>query len=149
MGSAGAASRSFRNLQFSHRLQCLDIVAAGKGEEALAGRSAVRDISFQDALHSARRVFGDDIAIKLAPDRRVWTEAAANENVIAFDRIGIFARLNLARQKTDLGNEVLRAGMMTAGQVDVHGRVERDAGLAPARDLLGMTLGVGSCELAA
>ena len=44
---------------------------------------------------------------------------------------------------------MLRAGMMAAGQMDVDRRVERNARLAPARDLLGVTLGVGGGELAA
>ena len=44
---------------------------------------------------------------------------------------------------------MLRAGMMTAGQMNVDRRVERDARFAPARDLLGMALGVGGGELAA
>ena len=44
---------------------------------------------------------------------------------------------------------MLRAGVMAAGQMDVDRRVERDARFAPARDLLGMALGVGSRELAA
>ena len=44
---------------------------------------------------------------------------------------------------------MLRAGMMAAGEMDVDRRVERDARLAPARDVLGVALGVGGCELAA
>ena len=38
---------------------------------------------------------------------------------------------------------------MAAGEMDVDRRVERDARLAPARDLLGVALGVGGGELAA
>ena len=44
---------------------------------------------------------------------------------------------------------MLRAGMMAAGEMDVDRRVERDPRLAPARDLLGVALGVGGGELAA
>ena len=38
---------------------------------------------------------------------------------------------------------------MTAGQMDVDRRVERDARFAPARDFLGMAFGVGGREFAA
>ena len=44
---------------------------------------------------------------------------------------------------------MLRAGMMTAGQMNIDRRVERNAGFAPARDLLGVALGVGGGKLAA
>ena len=44
---------------------------------------------------------------------------------------------------------MLRAGMVTAGQMDIDRRVERDARLAPARDLFGMAFGVGGGEFAA
>src|ERR1700732_4029796 len=44
---------------------------------------------------------------------------------------------------------MLRAGVMTAGQMDVDRRVERDARFAPARDFLGMAFGVGGGEFAA
>ena len=90
-----------------------------------------------------------DVAIKLAADRSVRTEAAADENVIALDRIVVLVRLHLAGQQPDFGYEVLRAGMMAAGQMNIDRRVERDARLAPARDGLGVALGVGRGELAA
>jgi hypothetical protein len=44
---------------------------------------------------------------------------------------------------------MLRAGVMTVGQMNVDRRVERDARFAPARDFLGMALGVGGREFAA
>ena len=43
---------------------------------------------------------------------------------------------------------MLRAGMMAAGQMDIDWRIERHARFAPARDVFGMTFGVGGGELA-
>ena len=97
----------------------------------------------------ARRVLRRDVAIELAAERGVRPEAAADQNVIALDRIVVLARLNLAGEQADLADEMLRAGVMAAGQMDIDRRVERDARLAPARDLLGVALGVGSGEFAA
>ena len=87
--------------------------------------------------------------IELAPERGVGSEAAADQDVITLDRIGVLAVLHLAGQKADLGHEMLRAGMMAASQVDVDRCIERNPRLAPARDFLGMALGVGGGELAA
>src|SRR2546429_5008852 len=44
---------------------------------------------------------------------------------------------------------MLRTGVMASGEMDVDGRVECDAVLAPACDLLGMPLGIGGGEFAA
>ena len=96
-----------------------------------------------------RHLFRDDIAIELAPERGVGPEAAADRDVIALDRVGVLVGLHLAGEKADLRDEMLRAGVMTAGQMDVDRRVERDARFAPARDFLGMALGVGGGEFAA
>ena len=76
-------------------------------------------------------------------------EAAADQHVIALDRIGVVVGLHLAGDEADLADRMLRAGVMAAGQMDVDRRVERDAVLAPGSDVLGMLLGVGGCELAA
>ena len=109
----------------------------------------MREIGLQDAFDRLRRILGLHVAIELAPERGVGPEAAADQDVIALDRIGVLAVLHLAGQQADLADEMLRAGMMAAGQMDVDRCVERNARLAPARDLLGMALGVGGGELAA
>ena len=109
----------------------------------------MREIGLQDALDRLRRILRLHVAVKLAAERGVWSEAAADQDVIALDRIGVLAVLHLAGQQADLGHEMLRAGMMAAGEMDVDRRVERNPRLAPARDLLGMALGVGGGELAA
>ena len=56
----------------------------------------MRQISLQNALDDARRVFGHNVAIEFAAERGVRTEAAADQNVIALDGIVVFVRLDLA-----------------------------------------------------
>ena len=97
----------------------------------------------------ARRVLGLHVAIELAGKRRVRAEAAADQDVIALDGVAVLGGLHLAGEQADIADVVLRAGMMAAGEMDVHRAVELDARLAPARDLLGVALGVGGRELAA
>src|SRR5208282_1670134 len=149
MGSAAVASCSFGGLEVGHGLQRVDLVPACKGEKGLLARRAMRQIGLQDALDRARRLLRGNVTIELAAKDRVRSETAANKNVIALDGIGVLVRLDLAGQQADLRYKVLRAGVMAAGQMDVHRRVEGDTRLAPARDLLGVALGVGGRELTA
>src|ERR1700678_1349606 len=141
-GSAVAASCSCNGLELGHSFQRVDLVPAREGKERLVGRGAVRKVSFENLLDGARRLFSDDVAINFAPERRVRPKAAADQNVIALDRVRLFVRLDFAGQEPDLGNEMLGARVVAAGQVDVDRRVEFNAGFAPARNLLGMALGV-------
>ena len=53
----------------------------------------MREIGFEDARDHARRFVGDDVAIKLAAERRVRAKAAADQDVIALDRIVVFVGL--------------------------------------------------------
>src|SRR5580704_9530264 len=115
-----------------------------KGQKVFFAARTMRQIGLEDAADRAWHLLGDDVAIKFATECRVRAEAAANIDVIALARIGVLVRLHLARQKPDFGNVMLRARMMAAGQMNIDRRVEGDAGVAPARDVLGVTLGVGS-----
>ncbi len=99
------------------------------------------EIAFEHAFDDARRVLRLHVAINLAAERRVRAEAAADIDVIAFDLL--LAILDLAGKQPDVADVVLRTGMMAAGKMDVDRSVERDARLAPLRDVLGVTLGVG------
>src|SRR5689334_9241147 len=114
-GSEAAGSCSCGGLVLGHCLERIDLVPPREGEKSLLRRRAMREIGFQDALDGARHFFGDDIAIEFTPERRVGPEAAADRDVIALDRIGFFAGLHLAGEKADLRDEMLRAGVMTAG----------------------------------
>ena len=69
--------------------------------------------------------------------------------MIALDRIGILADLDLAGEQADLADEMLRAGMMAAGEMDIDRRVERNARLAPAAISSACRFGVGGREFAA
>src|SRR3984957_20529839 len=149
MGWAAAPMRSFGGLQLGHRLERIDFMAAREGEERFLRRGAVREIGFENARDGARRLVGDDVAIKLAAERRVRAEAAADKDVITLERIVVFVDLDLAGEQPDLGHEMLRAGMMTAGQMNIDRRVEWNARFAPARNLFGMAFGVGGGKFAA
>ena len=148
-GIGGRGVMLMQRLRGRPCLERVDLVPAREGDEAFLARGAVREIGLEDALDRLRRVLRLDVAIKLAPERGIGPEAAADQHVIALDRVGLLVLLHLAGEQADLGDEMLRAGMMAAGQMDVDRRVERDARFAPARDLLGMALGVGGGEFAA
>ena len=62
---------------------------AGEGEEGLVGRGAMREIGLEHALDRARRVLGLHVAIDLARQRRLGPEAAADQDVVALDRVAV------------------------------------------------------------
>src|SRR5271163_1437609 len=99
MGSAAAAIRSFGGLKLGHCFERIDFVPAREGEERFLRRGAVRNISVENARDGARRLFGDDVPVKLAAERRVRTEAAANQDVITLKRIVVFVHLDLAGEQ--------------------------------------------------
>ena len=49
----------------------------------------MRQIALQHALDGARRILGLDVAVDFARQRRVRTEAAADQDVIALDGVAI------------------------------------------------------------
>jgi hypothetical protein len=69
--------------------------------------------------------------------------------VIALDGVAVVVDRHLAGEEPDVADVVLGAGMVAAGEVDVHGTVELDACFAPARDLFGMPFGIRRCKAAA
>ena len=56
----------------------------------------MRQIGLEDAFDGSRRILGADVAEKLASERGVRAEAAADEHVITFDRFGLLIRLDFA-----------------------------------------------------
>src|ERR1700733_5763851 len=149
MTGSAAAPYSFGGPRVAHGFERVDLMPARKIEEILFAAFAMREIGLEDAADGARHVGGDDVAVKLAAERRVRAKAAADKDVIALDRIGVLVRQHLARQQSDFRNVMLRARVMAAGQMNVDRRVERDAGVAPPCDVLRVALGVGSGTLAA
>src|SRR5580700_130115 len=124
-------------------------MAAREREETFLRRGAVGNVGLEDALDGLRRVLRLDVAVDLAAERRVRPETAADEHVIALDRVAVLADLHLAGEQADLADEVLGAGMVAAGEVDIDRRVDRNARLAPGGDVAGVALGVGGREFAA
>src|SRR5207237_10123767 len=100
----------------------------------------------QDALDRAWRVLGLHVIVNVAGKPRVWPEAAANQHVIAVDRVAVLVNGHAGGDQPDVADVVLCAGMTAAGEMDVDGRVERDARLAPGGNLLRLLLGVRGGE---
>src|SRR5262245_31076109 len=143
-----AAPHSFHPLRLEHRFELLHLMSPAECEERLVA-GAVRQIGLEHALDGRRRVRGLDVAKNLTAERGVGAEAAADQHMIALDRVAVGRGLDLAGDQADIADIVLRTRMMAAGEMDVERRVEGDACLAPLRDLLGMALGIGGGEAAA
>src|ERR1039458_10026457 len=112
MGSAGGARCSFGRLQFDHGLERVDFMAARKGDEGLLARFTVRQIGLEDALDRLRRIVRLDVAIELAAERSIRAEAAADQQVIALDRIAVLGLLYLASEQPDLTQKNIRKAMI-------------------------------------
>ena len=80
-------------------------------------------------------------------ERLTVAGAAADMQVVAFDHV--VALLDLGGEQADVGDVVLRAGMMAAGQMDVERLVDGDARFQPIDQFRGVALGVAGGELAA
>src|SRR6516165_4589237 len=122
---------------------------AAELEKGFFRRSACSHVRPEHTLDYFRRILGLDVAIDLAAQRGFGTEPAAEINVIALDGVAFFRGLDLAGEKADFADVMLGARIMTAGEMDVDRAVKLHAALAPARDLLGMALGVGGGKFAA
>src|SRR5580704_19635053 len=111
-------------------------------KERLLLRSPVCEIALQDPLDGLRCILSFHVVEDLASERRLRTETAADQNVIALNRVAIVGHFHLGREQADVADIVLRAGMVAAREVNVDRSVELDARLAPEGDILGMTFGV-------
>src|ERR1700691_782952 len=109
----------------------------------------MRQIGFQQLLDGLRRVFRLEVVVNLLPDIGVGAEPAAREQMIAFDGVVLFANGDFGGDQTYIADVMLRAGMVTAGKMDVQRRVEYNPRLAPVADLGAVALGIGRRELAA
>src|SRR4029077_20435259 len=107
------------------------------------------EVGQEHALNDARRVLGFDVTIDVAREPRLRAVSAADQHVVALDSVTLLGDLHLAGQEADVADVMLRAGMMTSGQVDVDRAIERQMRLAMPRNILGMALGVGGRKPAA
>src|SRR5262249_12277690 len=148
MAGARAGVGSSDRLAFDERSQRINLVPAGGSEEAFLRRDAGREVGPEHCVGRLPRIPGFDRPAGLPRDRSVWAETATDVNMVALDRVAIFGGLHFAGQQSDVADIMLRAGVMASGEMDVDRAVERDTAFAPARDLLGMPLGVGGGELA-
>src|SRR5262249_13791184 len=103
----------------------------------------------QHPLDGRGDMFGLDVAMDLAREAGVDAATAADQYGVTLDGVALVRARHLAGDETDVADIVLGAGVVAAGEVDVDRPVERNARLAPRRDLLGVPLGVGGRELAA
>src|SRR6266849_127511 len=103
-------------------------------------------LPLQRAYEGLRR---RDVAIDFLPDIGVRAEAASGIKVITLDRVVIASRRHLCGEQTNVADVMLRARMMTAGEMNVERGFDLHACFAPVADFGGMTLGIGGRELAA
>src|SRR6185437_6748518 len=102
------------------------------------------------ALDRGGRVLGLHVMKNFAAAAGVRPKSAADVNVVALDLVAVLGDLDLGAKEADVADIVLGAGVRAAGEVNVHWRIELlQPGLAPARDVFGVALGVGQREAAA
>src|SRR5262249_937694 len=93
-------------------------------------------------------VLGFHVPIDIATERGIRSGPAANKYMIALHLLAAAClprgERHFAGEQADVADVMLRAGVMTAGEMNVDRRIEVDAALTPSRDLIGVTLGVGS-----
>src|SRR5690348_6934 len=80
--AAAACSGSFARLCVEQIFQRIDVVAAGKIGEAFLRAGPMDQIRLEHPLDHHRRVVGFDVAVDFAAALRLWTEAAADMDVI-------------------------------------------------------------------
>src|SRR5258708_6783926 len=149
MAVVAAGSGSFADLRIEHFLQRRHVMPARKLEKTFVARHAMREITLEHALDGAWRIARLHVAVDLVAETGVRPEAAADMDVIALDRIGVLADIDLAGEQADIADVMLRAGMMAAGEMNIDRAVEFDACLAILGDLLGVALSIGGREAAA
>src|ERR1700687_5819452 len=103
----------------------------------------MREICFQQLLNRLWRVLSLKVVVDLLPDIGIGAEPSAGEQVIAFDGVVILTDGHFGADQADIADVVLRAGMMTAGEMDVQRGVDGNPRLAPVTDRGGMALGIG------
>src|SRR5579872_6165654 len=124
-------------------------MTARKCGEGFGRACAMSKIYLQQLFDRLRHILRLDVAIDLLPDLGVGTETASGIQMVAFNGIVVVAEGNLGREKADIADVMLGAGVVAAGQMNVQRRVEFDPPVAPVADRGRVSLGVGSGKLAA
>ena len=128
-------------LLLAERLERRDLVPAREGQEAFLRRGAMGQVGLEHALDGFRRILRLDVVKDLAAAHGVGSKAAADMNVIALDLIAVLGNLHLHAEQSDVADVMLRAGIRTAGEVDVDRAVELARAIRTMlRDVLGMAL---------
>src|SRR5580765_4620118 len=102
-----------------NRLQGVEIVAACELLKGFAQLSPAQ-VPLQHLLERLRQFHYRHAAENLPADRLVPTETSTDKNMITF------LTLDLHAQQPDITHVMLGAGVRTAGQVDIEGRIERE-----------------------
>src|SRR5262245_46851461 len=110
--------RSFGRLRHEDRFQAVDIVALREGRETLVRRGTVFHPCLEHGFDDTRRVFRLDILEQFAADRAVLTEAAADADIVAIDRVAFVGHRNALADQSDIADVMLRTAVVTAGEMN-------------------------------
>src|ERR1051326_6426360 len=105
-------------------------MTARKCEECFVRSPTMCKIGLQQSLDRPGRVPGFKIAKNLLPQIGLRRKTAPGEQVIAFDGVVALADRDFCGDQADVADEMLRAGMVAAGEMDVERRVDFHARLA-------------------
>src|ERR1700722_16691280 len=94
-------------------------MAARKGEKGFIRGRAMRQIRLEQFLDGLRRVFRLEVVKNLLSDIGIGAEPAAREQMITLDGIVPLANRHFRADQADIADVVLRAGVMTARQMDI------------------------------
>ena len=121
------------------RLQRVQVVARGELLESFPGVPALQ-ISRQHFFQRRLQLLKRDAAENLPAHGLVVTEAAADADVIAFQRLA--GDFHLRAEQPDVAHVMLRAGIWAAGQMDVERLIEFELFLQVVRQFQRVRLGV-------
>src|SRR5438477_13171823 len=110
-GSAGWSAASFDGLLLEQGFEYVELMAAREGQECFLRRCAMGEVGLEHALDGLRCVLGLHIAVKLAAERSIGAEAAANVQMVALDRVALVRHLHLGADQPDIADVMLGAGV--------------------------------------
>src|SRR5438105_1118284 len=102
---------------------------AREGLKCLVLARAVCEVTTQQLLDGGGAVLGLDIAQDLSADRCFRTEAAADDDVKAFDGVALLVDGDLAADQPNVADIVLRARVGATREMDIDGLIDLKAGV--------------------